>query len=68
MPVHYAGLAADMPALLAIARHGLKVVEDAAHALPTTCGGRLVGTLGSDATCSASTPTRPSPPAKAACW
>ncbi len=40
MPVHYAGLAADMPAMLAIARrHGLKVVEDAAHALPTTCGG-----------------------------
>ena len=51
MPVHYAGLAADMPAILAIARrHGLKVVEDAAHALPTTCGGQLVGTLGSDAT------------------
>ena len=51
MPVHYAGLAADMPALLAIAsKHGLKVVEDAAHALPTTCGGQLVGTLGSDAT------------------
>ena len=51
MPVHYAGLAADMPALLALARqHGLKVVEDAAHALPTTSGGRMVGTLGSDAT------------------
>ncbi len=51
LPVHYGGLAADMPALLDIARrHGLKVVEDAAHALPTTCGGQLVGTLGSDAT------------------
>jgi dTDP-4-amino-4,6-dideoxygalactose transaminase len=51
LPVHYAGLAADMPALLAIARrHGLKVVEDAAHALPATSGGALVGTLGSDAT------------------
>jgi dTDP-4-amino-4,6-dideoxygalactose transaminase len=51
VPVHYAGLAADMPALLAVARrHGLKVVEDAAHALPTACGGRLVGTLDSDAT------------------
>jgi dTDP-4-amino-4,6-dideoxygalactose transaminase len=50
VPVHYAGLAADMPALLDIARrHGLKVVEDAAHALPTTCGGTLIGTLGSDA-------------------
>ena len=32
VPVHYAGLAADMPALLALARqHGLKVIEDAAH-------------------------------------
>jgi len=51
IPVHYAGLAADMPELLAIAgRHGLRVVEDAAHALPTTVGGALVGTLGSDAT------------------
>jgi dTDP-4-amino-4,6-dideoxygalactose transaminase len=51
VPVHYAGLAADMPAILEIARrHGLKVVEDAAHALPTTCAGRLVGTLDSDAT------------------
>ena len=51
MPVHYAGLAADMPAILDIAqRHGLKVVEDAAHALPATCGGALVGTLDSDAT------------------
>ena len=51
IPVHYAGLGADMPALLDIARrHGLKVVEDAAHALPTTVGGQLVGTLGSDAT------------------
>lgn len=51
MPVHYAGLAADMPALVELARrHGLKIVEDAAHALPTTVGGALVGTLGSDAT------------------
>ena len=51
MPVHYAGLAADMPAILTIAKkYGLKVVEDAAHALPTTCGGQMIGTLGSDAT------------------
>jgi dTDP-4-amino-4,6-dideoxygalactose transaminase len=51
VPVHYAGLAADMVALLAIAKaHGLFVVEDAAHALPTTCGGALVGTLASDVT------------------
>jgi dTDP-4-amino-4,6-dideoxygalactose transaminase len=51
IPVHCAGMAVDMDAVLAIARrHGLKVVEDAAHALPTTHGGRLVGTLGSDIT------------------
>jgi dTDP-4-amino-4,6-dideoxygalactose transaminase len=51
MPVHFAGLAAPMQAVLAIAKkHGLKVVEDAAHALPTTHAGQLVGTLASDAT------------------
>ena len=51
VPVHYAGLAADMPALLAVAkRHGLKVVEDAAHAFPSTANGQLVGTLSSNAT------------------
>ncbi|MEQ1682340.1 MAG: DegT/DnrJ/EryC1/StrS family aminotransferase [Burkholderiaceae bacterium] len=51
MPVHYGGLAVDMSALLALTkRHGLKVVEDAAHALPTTSAGELVGTLGSDVT------------------
>jgi dTDP-4-amino-4,6-dideoxygalactose transaminase len=51
IPVHYAGLAADMPRLIPLARrHGLRVVEDAAHALPTTSAGRLVGTLASDAT------------------
>ena len=50
IPVHFGGLAADMPRLLPLARrHGLKVVEDAAHALPTTSGGRLVGTLETDA-------------------
>jgi len=51
MPVHYAGLACDMDALLALARrHGLRVVEDAAHAFPTRYRGRLVGTLDSDVT------------------
>jgi len=51
IPVHFGGLAADMDAILAIAKqHGLKVVEDAAHALPTTYRGALVGTLASDAT------------------
>jgi dTDP-4-amino-4,6-dideoxygalactose transaminase len=50
MPVHYAGLSVDMDAILDIARrHGLKVVEDAAHALPTTWKGQCIGTLQSDA-------------------
>ncbi|MBW7898001.1 UDP-4-amino-4-deoxy-L-arabinose--oxoglutarate aminotransferase [Candidatus Brocadiaceae bacterium B188] len=31
-------------------KHGLKVVEDAAHALPTTYKGKLIGTFDSDAT------------------
>ncbi len=51
IPVHFAGRSADMGAILEIAaRHGLKVVEDAAHALPTTCDGKLIGTLESDVT------------------
>lgn len=51
IPVHFGGLAADMTALSAIARaRGLKIVEDAAHALPTTHAGRLVGALDSDVT------------------
>ena len=50
MPVHYAGLSVDMDAIHAIAQeHGLKVVEDAAHALPTTWKGQTIGTLHSDA-------------------
>ncbi len=51
VPVHFAGLACDMEAILGIAsKFNLRVVEDAAHALPTRCDGRLVGTLDSDAT------------------
>lgn len=51
IPVHYAGLAADMSAIAATARvHGLAIVEDAAHAFPTTYQGRMIGTLESDIT------------------
>jgi len=51
VPVHFGGLSCDMEAIHAIARgHGLKVVEDAAHAIPTTCDGKLIGSLDSDAT------------------
>jgi dTDP-4-amino-4,6-dideoxygalactose transaminase len=51
LPVHYAGLACDMVAIHDVAkRHGLFIVEDAAHALPTTWDNRLIGQGTSDAT------------------
>lgn len=51
MPVHFAGLSCDMDAIFAIAKkHNLKVIEDAAHALPTRYKGALIGTLQSDVT------------------
>lgn len=51
LPVHYAGLAADMEGLLALAReHRLLLVEDAAHGLAGAWRGRALGTLG-DAGC-----------------
>jgi dTDP-4-amino-4,6-dideoxygalactose transaminase len=47
MPVHFAGLAADMDAINALARErGLRVVEDAAHAIGTRYRGRLIGSFG----------------------
>jgi dTDP-4-amino-4,6-dideoxygalactose transaminase len=49
--VHYAGQAADMDGILEIAnKHGIKVMEDAAHAFPTKYKGKLVGNF-SDVTC-----------------
>ena len=45
--VHYAGLACDMDAIMAIAaRHNLLVIEDAAQALLSTYKGRYLGTIG----------------------
>jgi perosamine synthetase len=45
--VHIAGLVADMGPILELAeRHGLAVIEDAAHALPATNAGRHAGTWG----------------------
>jgi dTDP-4-amino-4,6-dideoxygalactose transaminase len=50
LPVHMAGLACDMDAIWQLAKeHGLKVVEDAAHAAGTTYQGRRVGSGTSDA-------------------
>ena len=49
-PVHFGGWPCDMDAILAFARrYGLKVIEDAAHALPAHRHGRLVGASKSDA-------------------
>tara|TARA_B100001063_G_scaffold246967_1_gene288923 strand:+ start:81542 stop:82717 length:1176 start_codon:yes stop_codon:yes gene_type:complete len=49
MPVHYGGLACDMDKILALAaEHGIKVLEDAAHAFPTRFDQQLIGTLDSD--------------------
>lgn len=51
IPVHFAGLPCDMGAIMAVARrHGLAVVEDAAHALPARYRGTLIGGLETDAT------------------
>lgn len=51
VPVHFAGRPCDMDAIGAIARrHGLKIVEDAAHAIEARVGGRKVGSI-ADLTC-----------------
>lgn len=45
--VHYAGYPADLPRLKALCdRHGLALVEDAAHAFVSTLEGRACGTWG----------------------
>lgn len=42
-PVHFGGQACEMDAILSIAQaHGLAVIEDAAHAFPTTVSSRTV--------------------------
>jgi dTDP-4-amino-4,6-dideoxygalactose transaminase len=47
VPVHFAGRPCDMDAIDAIAsRHGLRVVEDCAHAIEAEHRGRPIGTLG----------------------
>lgn len=51
VPVHFAGLSCDMDEIIRIARkYNLKVMEDAAHALPTTYKKKLIGTLDTDVT------------------
>lgn len=51
LPVHLAGRPCDLDAILSIAdRRGLKVIDDAAHAVGAEYHGRRIGSLG-DATC-----------------
>ena len=47
LPVHYAGMACNMDAIMAIAdRYGLIVIEDAAQAIMSSYKGRMLGTIG----------------------
>ncbi|AZC31053.1 UDP-4-amino-4-deoxy-L-arabinose aminotransferase [Pseudomonas chlororaphis] len=47
IPVHYAGAAFDLDPLYALAdKHGIAVIEDAAHAAGTTYRGRPIGARG----------------------
>jgi len=56
MVLHYGGQAAPLVAnkgqgILDLCRsHGIRVIEDAAHAFPSRLGGRMIGSFG-DATC-----------------
>jgi dTDP-4-amino-4,6-dideoxygalactose transaminase len=47
VPVHYAGVACEMDAIMAIAeRHGLVVIEDAAQGVMASYKGRALGSIG----------------------
>jgi dTDP-4-amino-4,6-dideoxygalactose transaminase len=47
IPVHFGGFPCDMDALMEVARcHGVAVIDDAAHALPSLHKGRMIGTIG----------------------
>jgi dTDP-4-amino-4,6-dideoxygalactose transaminase len=51
IPVHFAGQPCDMNNILRFAQaHELKVIEDAAHALPASDHSRMIGSIG-DITC-----------------
>jgi dTDP-4-amino-4,6-dideoxygalactose transaminase len=51
VPVHYAGVACEMDAIVAIARrHDLLIIEDAAHGLLSTYRDRPLGSIGEMAT------------------
>jgi dTDP-4-amino-4,6-dideoxygalactose transaminase len=51
IPVHYAGCPVGLDRILDIGRrHGIKIVEDAAHSLPASYNGKRIGSFG-DITC-----------------
>ncbi|MEM2074335.1 MAG: DegT/DnrJ/EryC1/StrS family aminotransferase [Nitrososphaeria archaeon] len=51
IPVHFGGQPCDMDEIMELAKkYNLKVIEDAAHALPAWYKGRKIGTIG-DITC-----------------
>ena len=51
IPVHYAGYPCEMESIIEIAnKYNMKIIEDAAHALPASFKGRKIGTIG-DITC-----------------
>lgn len=47
LPVHFAGQACDMDKIMSISKeHNIPVIEDAAHALPTSYKNKLIGSVG----------------------
>ena len=47
IPVHFAGRSCDMDKIIEISNtHGLKIIEDCAHAIETVYKGRKAGTIG----------------------
>jgi dTDP-4-amino-4,6-dideoxygalactose transaminase len=47
LPVHLYGHPCDMHSIMALAKqYNLRVIEDAAHALPAKSNGRMIGTIG----------------------
>lgn len=47
IPVHYAGQSANMTRIMSLAKkYNVRVLEDAAHALPSTHSGNMIGTYG----------------------
>jgi perosamine synthetase len=59
LPVHVAGLPADLERIFSVARrHGLPVIDDAAHAFPSRFHGQMIGSSG-DLTCFSFYATKP---------